>query len=196
MKRVIFGMLMSICLTCVYAQNPVLEYDNSRDKVNLIDARSLNKEKNEQRKRIAAYTEELLKKDLYSHHAENQVDISGMPIGDWASPLPSESLRKQFADLIKNAKRTGGRMKAVYKVKGSDGKIKETWEWYDVYTTGQITPWITREVHEMWDKLPCSRKLKRFYMSESLWHRFNPDGLKKQVEDATKKAQLQRELSH
>lgn len=180
MKNVIVGMLMSIGLTSVYAQDsPVLEYDKSRDKINLIDARNLITKKNEQRQRIAAYTEELQKKDIYRHRAENQIDTDGMPIGEWAFPLPSESLKKQFADLIKNAKPTGGRLKAVYNVNG-----KEEWEWYEVYTTGKITPWGTTDVHEMWNKLPCNRKLKRFYMSDALWHAFNPEGLEKLLKEA------------
>ncbi len=183
MKNIIIGMLMSIGLTSVYAQDsPVLEYDNSRDKVNLIDASKLSTKKNEQRQRIAALTEELQKKDIYRHRAENLVNDKGRPIGTWA-PSVTDDIRMLYDSLITNAKPTGGRLKAVYKVKGSDGKIKEVLDWYDVYTTGEITPWITRDVHEMWDKLPCNRELKRFYMSDALWHVFNPKGLEKLLKE-------------
>lgn len=80
----------------------------------------------------------------------------------------TEELMNEFKSYIRNANQnpSGKTLIAVYKLNG-----KEIVEPFEVCFT-PITPWTgPLDPNEMWDKLPCDRELKRFYMSKNDYNR-------------------------
>lgn len=172
MKKILTAIVMLLVVAnTVCAQNandPVVDYESTAGRNDHIHIKNSSSILGAQETRIKIYNENIKEKSykLYRHKAERQVKDLKRGIGVIGYTM-TEELMHEFNSYIKNAKRSGKRLNAVYyNING-----KEIVEPFEVYLT-PITPWTgSLDPNEMWDKLPCDRELKRFYMSEKDYFR-------------------------
>ena len=168
---IIMFSLMNIAVTTAQTDDPpVVDYESTagrNDHLNPIlkssnsERRKLENEKLDLERKVMK-----LRERAQSLKANRQVKDLRQGIGV-GYPITDELLH-EFVTMIEQAKPNGKKVGAIYEVNG-----KEVRELYDVYITDpEITPWLsTRDVHEMWNKMPCDREKRRFYMSQKAWFR-------------------------
>lgn len=171
MKKILTAIMMLLMVAnTVYAQNaddPVVDYESTAGRNDHIHIKNSSSILGAQGMRIKNLNKNIKEKSykLHWHKAERQVKDLNRGIGVIGYTM-TEELRNEFNSYIKNAKRSGKTLIAVYKLNG-----KEIVESFEVYLTPK-TPWTgPLDPNEMWDKLPCDRELKRFYMSKNDYNR-------------------------
>lgn len=172
MKKILTAIMMLLMVTnTVCAQNdddPIVDYESTAGRNDHIHIKNSSSILGAQETTIKNLRENIKEKSykLSWHKAERQVKELSRGIG--VGYTMTEELMNKFKSYIRNANQnpSGKTLIAVYKLNG-----KEIVEPFEVCFT-PITPWTgPLDPNEMWDKIPCDRELKRFYMSEKDYFR-------------------------